>query len=388
MSYTIKAVLHDRPNKEKLHAVKIQVLHNRNIERLQTAYSVLKNQFENGEVKKHINAVKINANIRKQIHEIETRLIDALRFGKLNREALKQVVKGDEFLLTESLEDYKNRLLDRLQNRISEGSYKHYKSAVNRFLAFNHNPAGKNIYSFPVQFNEINVSLLQAYENNLFKIGSDQNTVNSNMKLLKAFFNYAEKDNLLKAEQFKDYKAPKYIQKIVQFLEETEIESFARVVENIAAPSLKTAGYYFLLSCYTGYRISDVKRFNADEMITGNKIILRAQKNGNIVSIPIHKRLKTIIEFTRNNPLDIAEQTVRKYVKDIARMAGIRKLVKFHTGRHSWAMLLKAKGFNLDEIAETLGDSRDVAKVYAQMNNNILADKITFALDGKRKKAS
>ena len=104
MSYTIKAVLHDRPNKEKLHAVKIQVLHNRNIERLQTAYSVLKNQFENGEVKKHINAVKINANIRKQIHEIETRLIDALRFGKLNREALKQVVKGDEFLLTESLE--------------------------------------------------------------------------------------------------------------------------------------------------------------------------------------------------------------------------------------------------------------------------------------------
>ena len=275
-----------------------------------------------------------------------------------------------------------------MQNRISEGSYKHYKSAVNRFLAFNHNPAGKNIYSFPVQFNEINVSLLQAYENNLFKIGSDQNTVNSNMKLLKAFFNYAEKDNLLKAEQFKDYKAPKYIQKIVQFLEETEIESFARVVENIAAPSLKTAGYYFLLSCYTGYRISDVKRFNADEMITGNKIILRAQKNGNIVSIPIHKRLKTIIEFTRNNPLDIAEQTVRKYVKDIARMAGIRKLVKFHTGRHSWAMLLKAKGFNLDEIAETLGDSRDVAKVYAQMNNNILADKITFALDGKRKKAS
>jgi site-specific recombinase XerD len=376
MSYSIKAVLHSRVTENKTQKIIIQVIYNRMIERASTPLAIEKAMFKHGQIVNHKNAQTMNALLRKQLHDIEERLLKALRYGEIDKDALKRIVKGgEEITVVCSIEDYRMELTERIKNTISEGRWKHYKSSVLKFINWNRQ----------LTFNDISVKILQQYSNDLMAY-LDQNTVNANMKLLLSFFRYAVKDNLMKPEQFAGYKVPPYIQPMVEYLTEDETQRFLKVTESIQIPEQKRAGYYFLLSCFTGYRISDAKKFNAEEMIRGNNIILRATKNKNIVSIPIHPQLKKILPFIKENPLNLAEQNVRLHIKEIARLAGIRKYVKFHTARHTWAMLLKAKGFNLDEIAETLGDSRDVAKVYAQLSNEILAAKINkaFAISEKR----
>lgn len=139
---------------------------------------------------------------------------------------------------------------------------------------------------------------------------------------------------------------------------------------------LKLCGYYFLLSCFAGYRISDCLGFKYADRVQAGQIVLRAGKNKKIVSIPIHTRLGEVLAYVKDHPMQISEQHVRKYVKELVKMAGIKKHVKFHTGRHSFAMLLMKSGFSLDEVAHLLGDTLAVARVYGKIHNPTLNAKV------------
>lgn len=70
------------------------------------------------------------------------------------------------------------------------------------------------------------------------------------------------------------------------------------------------------------------------------------------------------------------DATVRAYVKLLAAHAGIKKDIKYHTSRHSFAMRMSEKGFDLEEIAEFIGDSVDVTKIYRPITNKRLAEKV------------
>jgi site-specific recombinase XerD len=196
------------------------------------------------------------------------------------------------------------------------------------------------------------------------------------MSIFKAILNRAATEDLIDLKQFANYKIPKYEQKLIEYLTEEEIREFTKIVDTIKRDSYKLAGNYFLLSCYTGYRISDAKRFDYGHMVQNDMLVLQTQKNNNIVSIPIHTRLKNVLEFVKQYPLKLSEQKTREYVKEVCKLAGIKKHVKFHTSRHSFAMLLMKNGFTIDETAHLLGDSIDVARIYAKIHNETLNKKI------------
>jgi len=82
---------------------------------------------------------------------------------------------------------------------------------------------------------------------------------------------------------------------------------------------------YFLLGCFTGLRVSDWQVFDLDKRLHGKSIRLRATKNGVDVSIPIHARLRTVLDYVRQNPLKIAEQTINDTLKVIAHTLGMKK---------------------------------------------------------------
>jgi len=105
-------------------------------------------------------------------------------------------------------------------------------------------------------------------------------------------------------------------------------------------------------------------------------VILQAKKNKKIVSIPIHTRLKNVLEFVKDNPFSLSEEKTREFAKEISKLAGIKKHVKFHTSRHSFAMLLMKKGFSIDETSHLLGDTVAVARIYARIHNESLNKKV------------
>jgi site-specific recombinase XerD len=86
------------------------------------------------------------------------------------------------------------------------------------------------------------------------------------------------------------------------------------------------------------------------------------------------------LRYIKTHPCTLSEQHIREHIKELCNWCGIKKHIKFHSGRHSWGMLLMDKGFSLEETAATLGDTLDVAKIYARISNEQLSRKINERL--------
>lgn len=343
--YSISTILHPRVDKKGRQKIQIMVIYKR-------CRVYLKTDFR---VPAGLQNPKINAIVKKQMSQAEDKLIDAIGNG-LTAEGFKTLFKGSEKKVY--LSDFFSHLQESLN--LSPGRMRHYKVVAQK--------VGPH-----VTFSDISVKWLLAFQKSLSHL--DQNTVNSQMKLLKSVLNKASAEGYINKEKFEAYKPPPYKQKLVDYLTEKEIFAFEKIVKAINDKSKKTAGYYFLLSCYTGWRISDAKRFDKS-MITGDNVVLRAKKNGRIVSMPIVTRMKEIIKYVTKNPFNLSEERVRIFVKQIARDAGIEKRIKYHTSRHSYAMLLRSNGFDRETIAEKIGDSPLIAGVYDVIENEPLNKKI------------
>jgi len=369
MSYSIKPIISSYKNNAGLQKVAIRVIYNRKKYYAETDIKVLQDQFKDGVIKKHVQALVMNGILRQRISDIETRLLAAIQNKKLTDKLIVEIIKG-KVSESVSVESFKKRLVEQLKGRVSDNRIRHLKSVLHKFTSWQ-----------KLTFNSISVDLLNDFEAHIRKSGIQGNTIFANMKMLKSFLIKAKDAGLVKEEQYKAYKVPSYSQNIPVYLNEKEIDSIYELVKVIQKPGIKTVGYYFLLSCYAGYRISDLMRFDYSKMIHGNSLALRAKKNGEVVSIAVYLKLERILEYVKDNKLKISEQHFRNYLNEIVLLAGINKKVTPHTGRHSFAMLLMSKGFTIDEVAELLGDSELIAKVYARITNEHLNKKVMERLN-------
>lgn len=320
------------------------------------------NNWKDGKVVKAANADTLNQILKTKRNEIEKRLLDVIRIGEdISKPQLAEIVKNKRVSL-EHFHDFISTIAGELDGKLSKGRLNHYQTMAAKVA-----PLGAKISSITVKW-------LQDFEAHLRKPDKDGkrldgNTIKSNMAILKACLNKAVDKGLIEKKQFEKYKIPTYTQKLPVYLTEPELDKIKDFADNIEKRGHKIAAYYFLLSSYTGYRISDSKRFNYEEMVHDGKIVLRATKNKEIVSIPIYPKLQSILDFVKDHPFDLSEPKARQYIKEICNFKGIKKQVKFHSSRNSFCMMLIDKGFSLDEVARLIGDTLDVARIYGHISN-------------------
>jgi site-specific recombinase XerD len=297
--------------------------------------------------------------------ELEDKLLDLLKLDHVSLDDLKRCVGGQK-AVRDKFTDFIESYIDEVKGgKKADATIQVYQSILDELV----------VYDAHLYFHKINVTWLNKYEQYQRTLW-EHNTVHKKMKNIKGMLRRAAEKGLIKEDRFTAYKVPTYEQQIPAYLDEQEIIQFKAVCDAIQKPMMKMSGYYFLLSCYAGYRISDFKKFNYESMVTAGKIRLKTKKNKQVVSIPIHSRLSEILSFCRDHPFDISEQNMRSYVKDIAKLAGVDRKIKVHTARHSFAMLLMDKGFDLEEVAELLGVTLKTASVYARISNKRLETKI------------
>lgn len=367
MSYSIKAILHPRIDQNGLQKIQIRVIHNKRKAYAQTDFKVGANQYANGLIINHPLKTKMNAMIRHKIADIETRLLDYIRQNHHSFDQLKELVSGKDAEKIK-LPDFMDAYADEVDGKRSKSTIQVYRSLA----------ADLRAYDNHLYFDKIDIKWLHLFEQDQRKKW-EVNTVNKKMKHIKAFLLRAEDRGLIKGDKYKSYKPPVYEQKIPEYLTEVEIAALQVLVEEATDPLMKLSGMYFLLSCYAGYRLSDLKRFNG-QFIKDDRIILKAKKNGSIVAVPIHTRLKSIVDYCLQHPLNISEGTMRDYVRILMLSAKIHRRITIHTARHSFAMLLMDKGFDLEEVAELLGNTMKSAAIYARISNSRLDAKIRSKL--------
>ena len=163
------------------------------------------------------------------------------------------------------------------------------------------------------------------------------------------------------------------------YLTESEIKAMA-ALELSADKHKEIARDVFLVGCYTAQRFSDYSTINEGNLRTlenGQQVIdLKQQKTGNHVVIPVRPELQTILDKYQNRLPKSYEQKVNKYIKAVAREAGITEkievsyiengkkkthivekcdMVKTHTARRSGATNMYLAGIPTIAIMKITG---------------------------------
>ena len=371
MSYSITLLLQPYKDKQGLHKVCFQVIHNRVKLYPATEVKIKQNQW-NGQVVNHPHKDKLNHLIKKQQLLYEGLLLEAMKHQQsFTKNELGEILTGKAKRSGLRFDDFTYQLITELKGKFSAGTLKHYKVI-----------AGKvNEFDDKTFISQINGAWLQRFENWLRLSGITDTTIKSNIKIVKAVVRSAENKGLINEVNFRGYKNLNPVTAEPEFLNEDELQKFFAVARAINKPGHKLAAYYFLLSCFAGFRIGDAKRFNYKTMVQNDEIVVRTRKNGKVVTIPLYSDLIEVLNYINDKPLYLSEQKTRQYIKEIASLAGIKKHVKYHTSRHTATSRLIEKGFNAHEVAEIIGDSQAVInKVYAHVDKQSLKKKVKALL--------
>ncbi len=120
---------------------------------------------------------------------------------------------------------------------------------------------------------------------------------------------------------------------------------------------------YFLASCYTGLRYSDILSLRTSNIQDGYLVV--TVKKGRLgkhktVRVPIRKRLMSLLSidaidgFVFDTPVFKNSHT-NKILKEVIKIAKIDKNITFHTARHTFATVSLILGLRIETISDILG---------------------------------
>jgi integrase len=193
------------------------------------------------------------------------------------------------------------------------------------------------------------------------------------IKFVSVIIKEAIRKGVIGRDPFIIYKKPPRKNPHRIWLTVSELGRIEKLVETTPSAILKNTGYWFLLSCYTGLRYSDIEKFNAKKMIQEGRMVLYTQKTGEVVSIKLTSKLKDLIKKVGKLPAVYTNQKTNQYLKAIAHVCKIDKVLTFHTGRHTFAVQCANLGISQEVTAKLLGQSdlRTTAIYYKITNTRV-----------------
>jgi integrase len=228
-----------------------------------------------------------------------------------------------------------------------------------------------------VPLSDIDNNFLYAYQSHLIGLGNKQNTVWSSLKFLRTILNEAVKSDLLTKSPFKKFPMPKYEDPHKDYLLPDEIKRIDKFcADKNCPPDLFFVGTWFLIACETGLRLGDQRTFDRKKHIHGGRLVVKTQKKGEVIGLPISDKLTKLFERIDYKPMHYTGEAYNRLLKLVVMGAGIDKKVSTHTGRHTMAMSLANSGVSQEVTAKILGqkDLRSTAAYYKISNSRIDAE--------------
>ncbi|MGD9488762.1 MAG: site-specific integrase [Calditrichaceae bacterium] len=195
------------------------------------------------------------------------------------------------------------------------------------------------------------------------------NTANEYFGKLKTCLNIAVKKNIL-------IKSPAQFVTISKIETQREFLTFGEIQKlNQTSCANEQTKRAFLFSCFTGLRISDIKKLIWKE-VQGEYINFIQKKTSGVQRLKLSATANEIIITQRVEPIEpenkvfnlIAENKALAHLKKWTAEAGINKNIGWHTGRHTFACLALASGVDIYTVSKLLGhkDVR-VTQIYAKL---------------------
>ena len=352
MKLSLHLILWKRdPNPKGQYPIYVKITINRLTSYLATGEFIFERQWDgkNEQVKNHSLEVDINARIGETKANISRRFTDLTLAGKqVSAKELKAMFQGGKAM--HNLFVFKEAFIKEVEHKREPATLENYRKHLLKLEQYHG--------SQDLTFEQITPEWLGNYEAYLRdeKQNLGNNYVHALFKTLKLLFNAAIKKGLITEYPFDKYENPVYKAPIKDYLVLSEIKKWEEYADTQSDPVLLQTAVYFLLGASTGLRISDWFRFSIKDHIKDGKVLLRAKKNGEWVTMPVNGILKRNIARMKKVALTIEEPTINEKLKTIAAALEINKHITTHTGRHTFAITLCAdRGVSSETCAELMG---------------------------------
>lgn len=255
----------------------------------------------------------------------------------------------------------------------------------------------------PISFSEIDRFFIEDFRGWCkTKKKNDISTISTNLNVIKVFTNRAMRKDLLTSDPFLDIRIGRS-KPDRTFCSEEEFKILWNMYKG--DPERRLNVYlipvlrHFLFMCFTGLRISDFTDVSFDNIVNTTlrlyPIKTRSKKK-EMVKIPLCPEALRLIKDEGNTTgklfHPITEQRMNLNIKNIAKIAGIKKPLTNHSARHTFATLFIKKTSDVATLQKLLGHSRiEETMVYVHITEeNLITQMSKFIqeldIDNKKQK--
>lgn len=265
---------------------------------------------------------------------------------------------------------------------LTQSTLKHYEVTVRyleKFLKAKRNATDVRIcdidYKFIIDF--------ETYLRNCKPTDHPQpinnNGVMKHLIRLRKMTTLALKLQWISRDPFKNYKF-RYKKVETAFLSTNELKELENY--DLASDTLKIIRDYFLYACYTGLSFVDLMNLHEGNVVIGEDkgkwLKLFRQKSNEPTNIPLLAPALAIMNKYKDNPRSvtlgrifptITNQKVNVYLKEIAKIIGIKKKLTFGVARHTFATTITlANNVPIETVSKMMGHTKiATTQIYARV---------------------
>lgn len=276
-------------------------------------------------------------------------------------------------------------LIKQLKDEDRRGYMLSVKQVYNSLLKFNKH--------LDIYFSDIDILFLRQYETWLRKQRLAENTIGIRFRTLRAVYNLAIEQNLVKAE---NYPFKKY--KVSHLQEETVKRSLSKQdIERILAYKSTNRYICFTIDLFAftyycgGINFIDIANLTQANIIE-DKLIYKRHKTGKLIKIPLQLQAIELIkkyhnkdsqylfpilsnfhetEIQKANRIHKVITKVNKRLKEIGEELNLPIPLTTYVARHSQATVMKKAGVSTAVICEIMGHSSErVTQIYLDSFDN------------------
>jgi site-specific recombinase XerD len=352
-NYSIVPVLkRDKKSKKTgLIPIYIRLILDRKTSFRATNYKALEGQWneDKAEVADIPNANLINAKLRQDCNDIE-------------KEILGQHIKGNAV---------SRRIL---KVKLSAMPFSKFAKEIKKDTRATRKEIGRveDFHKGDPYLSEINHEWLRKFQEHEQNRGMSPNTINTTFRFFRRIFRVAVEEGHLDKNPLTGFIFPKYVQPEAVYLTEAEVAQLLAALHKTFAPArdsgalhadLYATCVYFLIACHSGLRHSDWGKVKAFP-IFNNNLVLRTQKTKTDIAIPVGNTLRALLECARPLAMPGSLEKCNQLLKLIGTMAGLKKELTTHVGRHTFATRCATLRIKREVAAEFLGVSLKTIGVY------------------------
>jgi hypothetical protein len=227
-------------------------------------------------------------------------------------------------IIPEAIIDYFPIYLESRKHHITRSSLDRYRTAYNYTKTFIHE---SDAFSSSPKISDIDPNFHRAFED--FGLENDYsiNTISKYFSVVQTMCKYAHAYHELSVNPRLNLIKLRSVQPPIIFLNLEELKVINALDKRILGDRLSNVRDWLIISCLTGQRISDFMNFSVNNIREqdGEKIMDILQKKGQKnVSIPLQEQVLEVMRKNDGNfPRQISDQNFNKYVKELAKHAGI-----------------------------------------------------------------